>query len=143
MKTWRVNRSWLGISAIFAAGAFPAACRPLEPPPAVLGIEGIIEHIRRLPDGSAEITLIFSDRHGAAIRGVGTLTAETEIMINGIVAGAEQLRIGERIRGYVRMDQVDGERKLVAMRLHAERDHAVLDASDPANFHRHTGSKQP
>jgi hypothetical protein len=140
---WRWVWSWFDFAAVLAVGALSVACRPMEPPPTVLGIEGIIEQLRRLPDGSVEITLVFSDRHGMAIRGVGTLTSETEVMINGIAAGAEQFRVGERIRGYVRIDRMDGERKLVAMRLHAERDEAVMNAPDPTTLQRRSGNKEP
>jgi hypothetical protein len=53
--------------------------------------------------------------------GIGEVTNETEIMINGAVASLKDVREGERVRGEVRIDKKGETRKQIAVRIQVDR----------------------
>lgn len=112
-------RAWClwAVASVLGIGG----CRPPDAPPAVYPVEGAIERIKRLADGSGEITLTYRDRHGVTQRGTGVVNAETEILIDGALAKLDLLREGERASGFVRVDWVGNERKLVAIQIQVSR----------------------
>jgi hypothetical protein len=66
------------------------------------------------------------------------VTDETEIMINGAVARMEDVRVGERAEGEVRVSRQDGKTQLTALSVTIERGEVLAapganDASDPAS----------
>jgi transcription termination factor Rho len=104
-----------------AALASPG-CRRNDPGFELVSLEGTIEEIKRNREGTGEITVLyFSEKHGREMLGTGLVTSETEIMINGAVAKLDDLREGDRIRGDVRVDGKQGEKRRVALKIYVDR----------------------
>ncbi len=107
----------------FTLAAFTSpGCRRNDPGFELISLEGTIEEIKRNRDGTGEITVLyFSEKHGQEMLGMGLVTSETEIMINGAVAKLADLREGDRIRGDVRVDGKQGEKRQVALKIYVDR----------------------
>ncbi len=97
------------------------SCRAPESPPTVVALEGILERVHPLTSSSSEITVVYSGRQGRDTRRVGVVTADTEILIDGAAAELRHLHEGDRVLGYVRIDRVGSERKLVVLRIQVTR----------------------
>jgi len=88
----------------------------------VVTLEGKIDKIERVSANVGKLTVVyFSDKHGQEMVGIGDVTAETEILIDGAVATFADIRVGERLRGEVRIDQVHGEERKTVMKIHIKR----------------------
>ena len=102
-----------------------AGCREDTPSFEVVSLEGKIESVEARSDGTGEIrVLYFSEKHGEELVGIGTITPETEILINGAVAKAVDLREGDRVRGQVRVEKTREGKKRTALKIFVDR--AVL-----------------
>ena len=53
------------------------------------------------------------------------ITILSEIIINGVVSKLEEIKEGERIRGEVRVEKKEGERRQVALKIYVDRATAV------------------
>ncbi len=88
----------------------------------VVTLEGKIDKIERISPKTGKLTVVyFSDKHGQEMVGIGDVTEETEILIDGAVATLADIRVGERLRGEVRIDQVHGEERKTVMKIRIER----------------------
>ena len=111
----------IALTFILAAFTSPG-CRRNDPGFELISLEGTIEEIKRNRDGTGEITVLyFSEKHGQEMLGTGLVTSETEIMINGAVAKLDDLREGDRVRGDVRVDSKQGEKRQVALKIYVDR----------------------
>jgi hypothetical protein len=103
------------------AATLLSGCRKAEEEFSIVPLEGTIESIRPASDGAGEITVVYTDRHGREGRGTGRVTPETDIMINGAAGKLKYLRVGERVRGEVRIRRRGQDRDPIALRIHVER----------------------
>jgi len=88
----------------------------------VIALEGKIDKIERTSATTGRLTVLYhNDKHGQDMVGIGDVTAETEILIDGTLATLADIREGERIRGEVRIDDVDGQERKTVMKIHIER----------------------
>jgi transcription termination factor Rho len=97
-------------------------CRKQDPGFEVITLEGTIEKIKLTADDAGEITLTYySEKHGQEMEGIGLVTPETEIMINGAVAKLKDLREGERVRGEVRIEKENDKKRQIALKIYIDR----------------------
>ena len=97
-------------------------CRKQDPGYEVVPLEGKIEKIKLTSDDTGEISVsYYSEKHRQEVIGTGLVTRETEIMINGAIAGLKDLREGERVRGEVRIEKKGGEKKRIALKIYVDR----------------------
>lgn len=104
-----------------------SGCEPKKPEPQILTLEDAkIEKINLKSDTTGTIQVSFySERHKTEIVDEGEITPETEIVINGAQSTLKDLRVGERVRGEVRIDEVDGKKRRVAIQIVADRPEPV------------------
>lgn len=97
-------------------------CRKQDPGYEIVPLEGKIEKIKLTSDDIGEISIsYYSEKHRQEVIGTGLVTRETEIMINGAIAGLKDLREGERVRGEVRIEKKGGEKKRIALKIYVDR----------------------
>lgn len=97
-------------------------CRKEQPKFEIVSLEGTVEKIERGPDNTGVITVAYyNDKQQQETLGTGKVTPETEIMINGAAATLADLRVGDRVRGQVRIEK-KGERRIqIAVKIHVDR----------------------
>ena len=97
-------------------------CAEDEPDSEVVSLVGKIDKIDRTSDETGQITVVYySEKHGQDMVGIGTVTAETEIMINGALAKLTDLRAGDHVRGEVRVEKKGQQRTQTALKIHVDR----------------------
>ncbi len=99
-----------------------SGCRENEPDFEVVTLEGKVEKIDLKSDEIGKISVLYySEKQQRDMIGVGLVTAETEIMINGAVAKLRDLREGDRVRGEVRVEKKRGHKKQIALKIYVDR----------------------
>lgn len=99
-----------------------AGCRKDEPSFEVLSLEGRIENIEETGDGTGSVSVLYyNEKQKQDVIGVGLVTPETEIMINGALAKLSDLRAGDRVRGEVRVEGKGAERRQIAIKIRIDR----------------------
>jgi len=74
------------------------------------------------PDGTGQITVSYhSEKQGQEIVGTARITTETEVMIDGAVATAKEIKVGERVRGDVRVDKKGDARIQTVLKIYVDR----------------------
>lgn len=107
---------------IVAGILLTSGCRKQDPGYEIVPLEGKIEKIKLTSDDIGEISIsYYSEKHRQEVIGTGLVTRETEIMINGAIAGLKDLREGERVRGEVRIEKKGGEKKRIALKIYVDR----------------------
>lgn len=97
-------------------------CRKDDSGPEVIPLSGTIETIEMTGEHAGRISVLYySEKHKQEMIGVGDVTKETEIMINGAVAKLSDLRKGDRIRGEVRVHKKGGTKTQTALRIYVDR----------------------
>lgn len=120
---------WRVVAVIVAVSAM-ASCREQKTRVDIVSMEGRIEKIDARPDGTGKITVVFRDKDDRETTGVGEITNETEIMVAGAAAGIGDLKVGDRVRGEVRILREGRERRQVALKIVVER--AAVTPTPPA-----------
>ncbi len=107
-----------GLGAILLTG-----CTKEEPRAEVMTLDQAkIEKIEVNADGTGRITVsYYSEKQSQDVVGIGEITKETEIMINGAVAKLSELRKGERVRGEVRIEKKGDKKTQVALKIYVNR----------------------
>ena len=91
-------------------------------PPEIVTLEGKIEKIERTTDKTGKVTVVYyNDKQKQEVSGVGQVTAETEIMIDGAVAILKDLKDGDTVRGEVRVEKKGGKKIQSIVKIHADR----------------------
>lgn len=99
-----------------------AGCRDSDPGFEVITLEGKVEKLKIEADGTGEITVLyFSEKHNQEMLGTGTITKETEIMISGVLARLEDIRLGEHVRGEVRIQKKREKQERIALKIYIDR----------------------
>ncbi len=107
---------------IVAGVLLTPGCRKQDPGYEVVPLEGKIEKIKLTSDDTGKLSVsYYSEKHRQEVIGTGLVTRETEIMINGAIAGLKDLREGERVRGEVRIEKKGGEKKRIALKIYVDR----------------------
>ncbi len=118
---WRRGK----LQGLIVLGLLPAiigGCAEKQKPAEIISLEGKIEKIERATDSTGTITVTyFSEKQKQEISGVGQVTKETEIMIDGAVSSLKDLREGERVRGEVQVEKKAGARVLTVLKIHVNR----------------------
>jgi hypothetical protein len=97
-------------------------CGEKESAPELVTLEGKIEKIERTSDKAGKVTVVYyNERQKQEMTGSGSVTAETEIMIDGAVATLADLREGERVRGDVRVEKKGGKKIQTIVKIVADR----------------------
>ncbi len=111
-----------GLSVFLVCFFALTGCRKEKPKFEILSLEGTVEKIERASDGTGLITLAYySEKQQQDVLGTGRVTPETEIMINGAAATLADLRVGDRVRGQVRVEKKGERRTLIALKIHVDR----------------------
>ena len=99
-----------------------AGCRKEQPRFEIVSLEGTVEKIERSPDNTGIITVAYySEKQQQEMLGTGKVTPETEIMINGAASTLADLRVGDRVRGQVRIEKRGEQRIQIAVKIHVDR----------------------
>ncbi|MGB0716062.1 MAG: hypothetical protein ACPGXK_09300 [Phycisphaerae bacterium] len=108
---------------LLMAIVFTVGCQPKKPETEVLTLDDAkIEKINLKSDTTGTIQVKFySERHKQEIVDEGEITSETEIVINGAQSTLKDLRVGERVRGEVRIENANGKKRRVAVQIIADR----------------------
>jgi len=115
----------LGLLCVTLSGP---GCREKDPGFDVITLEGKIDRIKRITDETGEITVIYySEKHKQDMAGIGVVTRETEIMINGAIAKLKDLREGDSVSGEVRVEKKGKEKRQIALKIHVDRPTPVGD----------------
>lgn len=97
-------------------------CRKEQPKFEIVSLEGTVEKIERGPDNTGVITVAYyNDKQQQETLGTGKVTPETEIMINGAAATLADLRVGDRVRGQVRIEKKGEQQIQIAVKIHVDR----------------------
>lgn len=118
------NRRWKPMVAVLIGVGFGlgTGCKSDKPKIDILQLEGKVEQVKANPDGTGEITIIyFSETHDQEVLGTGEVTKETEITINGVVSPLSAIRVGDRVRGEVRVEKKGREKRQTAIKIYVER----------------------
>ena len=97
-------------------------CGDKESAPELITLEGKIEKIERTSDKAGKVTIVYyNERQKQEMTGSGSVTPETEIMIDGAVGTLADLREGERVRGEVRVEKKGGKKMQTIVKIVADR----------------------
>lgn len=113
-----------GVTCVCLASAlfWVSGCRQEKPSMSIIPLEGKVEKVEARPDGTGTITILyFNEKKGQEVADKGEVTKETEIMINGAVASLADIKIGERVRGEVKVEKVGEERRHTALKINIDR----------------------
>lgn len=115
---------------VLAATSAIVGCREPNTRVDIVSMEGRIEKIDVRPDGTGKITVVYRDKDDRETTGVGDVTNETEIMIAGAAAKIGDLKVGDRVRGEVRMVREGRERRQLVLKILVDR--AAASPAPPA-----------
>jgi len=97
-------------------------CKKPNPGFEVLALEGKVEAIDHNGNGTGRITVsYYSDRQDAEVSGTGIVNQQTEIMIDGVASKLEDVLVGDRVHGEVRIENQDGKREQIALKILIDR----------------------
>ncbi|MBU0717877.1 MAG: hypothetical protein KJ749_06470 [Planctomycetes bacterium] len=116
---------WLSLLVSLTLVICPG-CRKDEDRLSVQTLEGKVDKIVVESGGTGEITVLyFSERHGQEVRGIGKVTKDTEIIINGAIAKLSDIREGERVRGEVQVETQGNKKVQTVLRIYIDRPEPV------------------
>lgn len=120
----------IGVAAML--GLVVLGCREDKPAVRTLAVSGTIEEID-LPNRTVQVSA-FVEKLGREETFTVHVTDDTELLINGSLAKVEDVRVGERAEGDIRVIKENGSRKYVALRVQIERAEVVRapGAASPA-----------
>ena len=118
-----IQISWRRVSVMsilsFAGLVAAAGCRDKAEAPRIVKLEG---KVTRIDTQRNRVTLeYFSEKHQRDMTDTGEVNDNTEILINGALATLADIRVGEHIRGEVRVEGKGSQRKLTALRIAVDR----------------------
>ena len=97
-------------------------CREKAPSFDILTLEGKVEKVDVGPNGTGKITVVyFSEKRNQDIVGTASVNRNNEIMINGAVATLEAVRVGEHVRGEVRIEKKGKDKIQTALKIYIDR----------------------
>ena len=125
-EAWTTGMRRRAYPMVLAVILLVPGCAEDEPTSEVVSLVGKIDKIDRTSDETGQITVVYySEKHGQEMVGLGTVTAETEVMINGALAKLKDLRTGDHIRGEVRVEKKGKQRTQTVLKIHVDRPKVV------------------
>ena len=124
-----ITRAVTRLMLAFLAVLFvvPGGCRKETPKDRIQPLEGKVEKIDAKRDGTGTLTVRFySDKHEQYQNGVGVVTSDTKITIDGVAAKLADINTGEYVRGHVLVESVDGKQRNKVIDITVERPKAVV-----------------
>ena len=121
MKTLRLK---IGVFGLFlsAVAVFGSGCRDEKPASEVLTLEGTVEKVTAKADGTGEIVVrYYSRKHRKEVEGLGLVTKETRILINGKTVSLTDIKPGEPVTGEVRIERTGKTKRLIVLRIQVDR----------------------
>jgi len=121
LRAFGVRSGLVAILAIYAAVS-PLGCKQREQPPETVALEGKVEKVESTSIDGGRITVsYYSEKQKQTVVGVGAVTKETEIMINGAASTLKDLKEGDRIRGQVRVDKSGDKKTQTVLKITVDR----------------------
>jgi hypothetical protein len=118
-------------AVLLACGGF-TGCKEREEEPKIITLEGVVEQI----DLKAKVVTVrfYSEKHERTLRKPVRVSDQTEVFINGALAKLEDVKVGERAAGTVRMDRsADGDDdQFTALRVEIKRSAPLRPTSGEA-----------
>ncbi len=113
----------IGTMIVLAAGFLACgACSRKNPAPEHGMIEGVAESI---DTGANQVSMRwYNPKKQADVRITGTVTDQTEILVNGRVARLEDIQVGEKVKATGRLVKEGGTPQLIATRIEVTRETA-------------------
>ena len=109
-----------------AVVVFGLGCRDEKPASEVLTLEGTIEKVTAKDDGTGEIVVrYYSQKHLKEVEGVGLVTKETRVLVNGKTVSLADIKPGEPVTGEVRVERTGKTKRLIALRIQVDRAEAA------------------
>lgn len=100
----------------------PTGCGKKDDGPKVMTLEGKVEKLDIKADGTGELTVLYySEKHNQDMLGTALITPETEVLIDGVIATVKEIRIGERVRGDVRVDKKGNKKTQTVVKIYVDR----------------------
>ena len=113
------RRRCIGWTAAVLAVGVAGGCRQKDDAPEIVSLNGKVE---KIDVASGLITArYYNAKRDAEIVGTGQVTAETEILINGVASRLADLRVGDRIRGEIRIVNNGEEIRRLVLKIHVDR----------------------
>ena len=107
------------------------ACREEVKPPEIVSLSGRIVDI---DIGGRRISLLYyNEKYEQEMTKTGDVCEDTEILINGVLATLADLRVGESVRGQVRVEGKEPKRRLTVLRIIVDRP-ATIATPPPASI---------
>jgi hypothetical protein len=102
MARGEIGRISVAAALLMGCGGF-TGCKEREPEPRVITLEGVVEQI----DLKARVVTVrfYSEKHERILRKAVRVSDQTEVFINGALAELEDVKVGERAAGTVRIDR--------------------------------------
>jgi len=108
------------ITLLILTGMAIPGCKREEPKPEMVTLDQA--RIERIDKSAGTITVSYTrPKTNEDVIQTGKVTPETEILINGALAKLDDLRIGERVRGEVRIERKDRSVEYVAVKIYVDR----------------------
>jgi len=124
-KTPFLRSSRSSRAAMFVTLMFCVGCSERDPGPEVITLEGKVENVHRSSDTTGQLTVRFySDKQKQEIVGTAQVTQETEIMIDGVAGTFKDIRLGESVRGEVRVEKKGGQKTQTILKIQVIRPHS-------------------
>ena len=94
-------------------------CREKSPSSEVIPLEGRVENVDTV---ARTITATYrSPKRDEDIVGTAEVTPETEILVNGVISTLADVKVGDRIRGEVRVEGHGEQKKMFILKINVER----------------------
>jgi hypothetical protein len=131
MSRRQFGRIWAAAALLMGCGGF-LGCKEREPEPRVITLEGVVEQV----DLKARVVTVrfYSEKHETTFRKPVHVSDQTEVFINGALAKLEDVKVGERAAGTVRIDRHgdDAEDEFTALRVEIKRSAPLKPTSGAA-----------
>jgi hypothetical protein len=97
-------------------------CSKKDEGPKVMTLEGKVEQLELKANGTGVLTVLyFSEKQNQDVLGTALITPTTEVLIDGVIATAKEIRIGERVRGDVRVDKKGNKKTQIVVKIYVDR----------------------
>jgi len=120
--SWNAVSTLVLVVAAFSLVGTAGGCSKQDDTPKVVTLEGKIDDLVLNDDGTGELTVLYhSEKRNQDVLGTARITPETEVLIDGVVATAKEIHVGERIRGDVRVDKKGNKKTQTVVKIYVDR----------------------
>ena len=119
MTATKACRRVLGVTALFFLVAVTPGCAKKGDQSKIIEVEGVVAKID-LAHGTVTVR-IYSQKHKQELERIVNVTEETEILINGGLAELEDVKIGEKAVGSIKVVREGDQKRYVALNVAIER----------------------